>query len=618
MRKRQNRWLALLLAGAMTAALLSGCSSQAGTTTAAQTAEAETAQAETTAAANEETEAAGVKYQAGTYTSTQTGMGGQFDVTVTFSEDAIEDIKVGENNETLMVGTKAIEILPQRILDNQSLNVDVVTGATYTSYAVIYGVRDCVEQAGGDLDALLEAPVTIDTYDDMTHEANILIIGGGLAGMTAAISAAENGGDVILLEAKEYLGGNSVLSTGTFIFGGTTIQADLGIEDDPDTFYEWALANSNNAKDPVQVRMVADHGQELIDFYAELGVNFNTEKVNSTDGSEINRGHAISPNIGTAVATLEEDMEEMGIDIRYSTKADGFILDDNGQIVGVTATNYYGEPVEYYGNNIILASGGWGDNNEMIVENWGEDYDGLVYGGSIGMDGTMLNAAVELGADTVDMEDPHIDATLEVTKGITITTNLLRNCGGILVRQSTGERFADEQSSHSEVAAAAMHDIGDEYYYEIFDDSVFNYSEAVTTKAQSYVDMGLTTQYDSIEEMAEGLGIDVDALTQTIDEYNQAVRGEIEDEFGRENFADELTAPFYVMKVSNGVACTTGGLRVDENMQVVDTDGNPISNLYAIGEISGGYRVHYVGGDSLSHAGISGMLIGEELTAAQE
>ncbi len=618
MRKRQNRWLALLLAAAMTAALLSGCSSQTGTTTAAQTAEAETVQAETTAAENEETEAAATKYQAGTYTSTQTGMGGPFDVTVTFSDDAIEDIQVGENNETLMVGTKAIEILPQRILDNQSLNVDVVTGATYTSYAVIYGVRDCVEQAGGDLDALLEAPVTIDTYDDLTHEADILIIGGGLAGMTAAISAAENGGDVILLEAKEYLGGNSVLSTGTFIFGGTTIQADLGIEDDPDTFYEWALANSNNAKDPVQVRMVADHGQDLIDFYAELGVNFNTEKVNSTDGSEINRGHAISPNIGTAVATLEEDMEEMGIDIRYSTKADGFILDDNGEIIGVTATNYYGEPVEYYGNNIILASGGWGDNNEMIVENWGEDYDGLVYGGSIGMDGTMLNAAVELGADTVDMDDAHIDATLEVTRGITITTNLLRNCGGILVRQSTGERFADEQSSHSEVAAAAMHEIGDEYYYEIFDDSVFNYSEAVTTKAQSYVDMGLTTQYDSVEEMAEGLGIDVDALTQTIDEYNQAVRGEIEDAFGRENFADELTAPFYVMKVSNGVACTTGGLRVDENMQVVDTDGNPISNLYAIGEISGGYRVHYVGGDSLSHAGISGMLIGEELTAGQE
>ncbi len=614
MRKRQNRWLALLLAASMTAALLSGCSSQAE-----PTADAGTAEAATTAAAGEETgaetEAAGTKYQAGTYTSTQTGMGGKFDVTVTFSDDAIEDIQVGENNETLMVGTKAIEILPQRILDNQSLNVDVVTGATYTSYAVVYGVRDCVEQAGGDLDALLEAPVTIDTYDDLTHEADILIIGGGLAGMTAAISAAENGGDVILLEAKEYLGGNSVLSTGTFIFGGTTIQANLGIEDDPDTFYEWALENSDYKKDPVQVRMVADHGQDLIDFYAELGVNFNTEKVNSTDGSEINRGYAISPNIGTAVATLEEDMEEMGIDIRYSTRADGFILDDNGEIIGVTATNYYGEPVEYYGNNIILASGGWGDNNEMIVENWGEDYDGLVYGGSIGMDGTMLNAAVALGADTVDMDDPHIDATLEVTRGITITTNLLRNCGGILIRQSTGQRFADEQASHSEVAAAAMHDIGDKYYYEIFDDSAFNYNEAVTSKSQSYVNMGLTTQYDSIEEMAEGLGVDADALTQTINEYNQAVRGEIEDEFGRENFADELTAPFYVMKVSNGVACTTGGLRVDENMQVVDTDGNPISNLYAIGEISGGYRVHYVGGDSLSHAGISGMLIGEELTA---
>ena len=244
----------------MTMSLLTGCSSTASTSSETQATD---------------TPSTTSSYTAGTYTSTQIGMGGSFDINVTFSDDAIESIDVGDNNETLMVGTEAIRILSQRIVDNQSLDVDAVTGATVSSNALIRGVQDCVEQAGGDVDALKAVPVTIDTYDDLTHEADILIVGGGLAGMTAAIAAKENGGDVILLEAKEYLGGNSVLSTGTFIFGGTTIQANLGIEDDPDTFYQWALENSDYTKDPVQVRMIADHGQDLIDFYAALGVEFN-------------------------------------------------------------------------------------------------------------------------------------------------------------------------------------------------------------------------------------------------------------------------------------------------------------------------------------------------------
>ncbi len=606
--------LLLLMAFCLVACSSGTGSTEEETTTAAPATEAVTEAEEET----EEEQTA--KYVAGTYTSTKTGMGGDFDIYVTFSDDAIEDIEVGENSETLMVGTEAIRILSERILENQSLNVEAVTGATYSSYALIFGVQDCVEQAGGDLDALLEAPVEIEDYADETHEADILIVGGGLAGITAALSATENGGDVILIEAKEYLGGNSVLSTGTFILAGTTIQADLGIEDDPETFYNWCLENSGYTKDPVQVRLIADNSQALVDWFSSLGVNFNTDQVNSTDGSDINRGHALSPNIGTGVSILVDDLVAAGVDVRYGTKADGFVLNDDGEIIGITAT-CNGEPVEYYGKEIVLATGGWGDNNDMIVEYWGEEYDGLVYGGSKGMDGTMILAAMDLGADTVDMDSPHVDATLEVTRGVTITTNVLRNCGGILIRQSTGQRFADEPTSHSEVAAAIMHDLGDEYYYEIFDDTAFTYSEAVTTKMQSYVDMGITTKYESIEEMAEGLGVDEDALRECIENFNAAARGEAEDEYGRTSFNGEMEAPFYVMKVSNGVACTTGGLKVNEDMQVLDTDGNVMANLYAIGETSGGYRVNYVGGDSLSHSAISGMVLGAALAeqnAAEE
>lgn len=556
-------------------------------------------------------------YQAGTYTSTQFGMGGYFDVCVTFSDDEIVSIDASDNKETLMVGTEAIRILTDRVLTFQSLDLDAISGATYSSYAFIAGVKDCVKQAGGDVEALTQVPVTVDTYTDDSHEADIIIVGAGQAGITAALSAKDNGGDVILLEQKAYVGGNSVMSTGTFIFGGTSIQAGLDIEDDADTFEAWANENSGNDKDPVQVKMVAQNGQNLIDYYETLGVGFNTKKVNATDNSKVNRGHAASPNIGTMMTVLRDQLEAKGVDVRYNTHADGLITDESGAVIGVTATDYEGNTTAYYGKHIVLATGGWGANHDMIVENWGEDYTNIVYGGATGMDGAMLNAAVAMGADTTDMDDVHIDATFEVTRGITITTNLLRNCGGILVR-TDGTRFADEPTSHCEVAAAVIHELGDAYYYEIVDSSMFEYSEAVTAKANSYVNMGLTKQYDTVEDMAAGIGVDVAVLKSTIDAYNAAARGEAEDPFGRTTFADELQAPYYVLKVANGVACTTGGLKINERLQVLDTNGSVISGLYGIGETTGGYRIHYVGGDSLSHSAITGMLIGQWLTADAE
>lgn len=555
-------------------------------------------------------------YKAGTYTSTQTGMGGPIEVKTTFSDAAIESIEVGDNNETLMVGTEAIRILSEKIVANQSLGVDTVSGASYSSLALINGVKDCAQQAGADIEALQAVKVEEETYADQTHEAEILIVGGGLSGITAALSAAQNGAQVILLEQKEYLGGNSVLSTGDFLLGGTSLQAAQGIEDNADDFYQWQIDDSEGKKDPNQCRMIADNGQTLIDWFESMGVHYNTTKIDKTDGSEVARGHAVSPNIATAVSTLIGAMEKAGVDIRYQTRIDTLLVDDNGHVNGVSGTDAAGNRVEYTGENIVLASGGWGDNNEMIVKYWGEDYDGLVYGGSKGMDGAMLNAALELGAGLIDMDDKHVDATLEVNKHITVTTNIVRNCGGILIRQSTGQRFCDEQASHSEVASKVMHELGDPYYYEIFDSHAVDYNESVAYKINSYENMGLMEEYGSIEAMAKALEVDEAVLKETIDKVNATVRGETEDEFGRERFFQELEAPYYVMKVANGVACTTGGLRVNDLLQVVKEDGTPVSdNLYAIGEIAGGYLVKYIGGSSLSHSAIGGMVLGKQLAA---
>jgi fumarate reductase flavoprotein subunit len=294
-------------------------------------------------------------------------------------------------------------------------------------------------------------------------------------------------------------------------------------------------------------------------------------------------------------------------------------LDNSGQIVGVKGKDYYGNPVEYYGNKIVIASGGFADNPEAIAKYWGEEWKSLVYGGSKGIDGTMIWAAINLGADTQDMDDVHIDAMLEVTRAMTLSSNLLR-CGGILVRQSTAQRFADEQANHSEDAAAEMHRLGDPYFWIIVDDHLFSYSEAITAKAKGFLKMGIVGTYNSIQEIADATNMDSAALTQTINEYAAAAKAGKPDRFGRDRFfqglnvSQEMKPPYYVLKVSNGVAVTTGGLKVNKDMQILDKSGSPIPGLWAVGEAAGGYTVHYVGGDALSHAAINGMLVGRALT----
>ena len=545
-----------------------------------------------------------VSFEPGSYTTTTTGMLGQFEVTAEFDEDELLSIEIGENSETKRVGSSALEILSGQIVDNQTLAVDTVTGATYSSAAIISAVEDLVGQAGGDIKAFSVKEPEVTTYEGEPHEADVIVVGCGLAGSCAAISAAQSGLSVIVLEALQFAAGNSSLSTGLFLLADTEIARANDIEETTDEFCERVLEQSGYQKDPEHVRLMADHSQELVDWFGSFGVTF-FDKL--TSGM-----HGVSPSMGGALQAMNDTMVDLGVAIHYSTKGTGLIQDDSGAVVGVRAVDAAGNEVEYFGRKVVLASGGYGNNPDLIAQSWGEEYRGLVYGGLKGMDGTMLIAATDIGADTQDMEWPHVDACLEVNKGVTITTTLLSGAGGILIR-TDGRRFVEETANHSELASATMHELGDPFFYEIFDHNAPDVSGSLANKFNVYCNMGLPGVYDTVEEMAEAIDVPADALVETIDNYNAAVRGEQPDEFGRETFYEELDAPFYVVKVSNGVACTTGGLKVDIDARVIDADGQPIENLYAIGETASGALVGYIGGESLSHSSITGMLLGRHL-----
>ena len=550
----------------------------------------------------------GTAFTPGTYTASAYGMLGEFDVTGTFSADSLESLEVGENSETKRVGKEALRILSRRIAENQTLSVDAVAGATYSSRAMILAAEDLVEQAGSSIEAFSVNEAPVPTYDGQPTDADILIAGCGLAGTCAAISAAQNGAKVIVLEALQFAAGNSALSTGSFLLGGgTSVQKGLGIEQTPEEFRGYINETSYGMKDPAAVDRIVDNSQAIIDWFAGIGIGFADELTGGTTGN-----HSIAPSIGDALGTMNQVAVDLGVDIRYATKGQKLLFDDNGACVGIRATDAAGNEVEYTARRVVLASGGYADNPDLIAKTWGESYGHLVYGGLKGMDGTLLIDAMEAGADTRDMDWPHIDACLEVTRGVTITTNILRVAGGIIIR-TDGKRFVDEAAHHSEVAASTMHDLGDEFYYEIYGDDARNVSAAVGRKITTYEAMQLPTTYATLEDMATDLELDPDVLQQTLDGYNAAVRGEAEDEFGRTEFYTELVAPYHVLKVSNGVACTAGGLKIDGTFRVVSTEGEPIEGLYAIGEISGGALAGYMGAESLSNASISGMLVGRQL-----
>jgi fumarate reductase flavoprotein subunit len=515
--------------------------------------------------------------------------------------------------ETTGVGTKAMDILTDHIIENQSLGVDSVSGATYTSIGFMDAVKDCVEQAGGNVAALESFDVFYDPYTDQTHEADVVIVGGGVAGMATALSCKENGLSVILLEQKEFLGGNALAATGTYLLGSTTVQEAQGIQDDPETFHQWFMDTVDNA-DSDLAWMIANNSQNLVDFYEENGLTFDYNYMKATTNSEIARGHQILPTGAASVGLMVDALEAKDVDVRYLTKATEFITDDKGAVVGVNAIDAQGNETAYYGNAIVLASGGFGDNQKILGTYWGEDCANLRFGGIKGCDGAMLEAAINLGADAVDMDAHHIDATLETTHQIMADTNIITSCGGIIVRTSNGQRIADEAYNHGDAISEAELATGDDYYYMIFDGSALEFSDALASKVSMYINTGLARTYQTVDEMAEDLNLDAATLGDVIGNYNAAVRGEAEDEFGRTSFYGELEAPYYVMTVSNGVVMTSGGLKVDDHSRVLDTNGEAIEGLYAAGEVTGGLMRVYVAGASLSECGISGMLIGRQLS----
>ena len=550
-----------------------------------------------------------------TLTGTAQGINGDVTVEIVATKDALYRVRVVDEQETEGIGTVAASTLPGRIYDAQSLEVDGVTGATITSDAIKEAIRNALISGGFDpkvfeVEVAAEAPVE---KAPVTLECDVVVVGAGGAGLTASVLASQQGMRVILLEKMPFVGGNSLRAEGGMNAAGTQLEAELGLEDSTvENFTADTLRLGHDLADPDLVRTLAENSSDAVEWLKTIGAIFTGVK--ATGGCE-GRKYLHQPEGGQAVGEylvekLKTQADNLGIDVRVNTKATEILM-DNGQAVGVIA-----EDAEHiYTINagaVVIATGGFGSNFELMAS-FDPSLANAVTTNHSGAQGDGILMAEAVGAATVDMEQIQLHPTVIQTDG-TLVSESFRSLGAIVVN-TEGKRFVNDLAGRDVVSQAELKQ-PDGYCFIIFDQNLVDH----LALSQKFIDRGLAISANTYEELAQSMGLQGEAVqnfVNTMNTWNASVASGVDEEWGRNNGMDDdlSTAPFYAIKIAPGIHHTMGGIKINTNAEVIDTNGNVIPGLFAAGEVTGGiHGGNRVGGNAVADFVVFGRIAGQSAT----
>lgn len=431
-----------------------------------------------------------------------------------------------------------------------------------------------------------------------TLETDVVIIGAGGGGLSAAIEAHDAGANVILVEKMPFVGGNTARATGGINGAGTVFQKEAGIEDTVEVHYEDTMKGGEQLNDPELVKFMTSNAADAIHWLTDLGADLSD--VGSLGGASFKRAHRPTggaPVGDHLVSVLYENTEKRHINTLLNTEATELIY-ENDKVVGIKATKSVdGKETPYIikADAVIIASGGFGNNAELYTK-YQPQLDGFISTNQPGATGDGIVLAENVGAALVDMEQIQIHPTVH-TETAGLITEAVRGNGAILVN-AKGERFTNEMSTRDKVSAAILEQEG-QMAYLIFDQSVRESLKAI----EKYVSQGLTVEGETPEALAEAANMDPATLKATIDAWNKAVETQKDEAFGRESGMEIAftKAPYYALPIAPGVHHTMGGIKINTDAQVISTEGTPISGLYAAGEVTGGvHGAERLGGNALA------------------
>lgn len=572
-------------------------------------------------------------YNPGTYSSVAMGMR-EMTVTVTFSDTAITDIQL-EHEETPGIGVPVCESMPGQIMELQGLGIDAVAGATLTSNAILDGVADCVAQAGGDVEALKAITPTVEQEEDQEMTADVVVIGAGGAGMAAAVTANQEGKTVIVIEKTSQMGGNTALSGGALnaVEDGSEMAAST--KDSTDLHFQQTYDGGDQQAKPELVEILVDKAWEGVEWLKSLGMEFEDTPVTVAGGMWQRGQKPVEPEGSGFFKTYQAYMDEnQGITMQYNTKAEELIVED-GVVVGVTCTGPTGNTITVRANNgVVLATGGFAANREMVNEalsttdKWPAMTDVVKTTNTPAITGDGIAMAQAVGANLIQMENIQLLPLGDPETG-SLSGNIGHGPVSYIFVNKDGQRFTDEGGRRDDMTLA-LFEQPDTTMYMIMDsdtypngDELNNFGERIC----DLVDAGRAYKADTLEELAEMIGVPAENLTATVEEYNRyCLGGDLEgqaDEFGRTLFADVdginnglNNPPYYAAERVPTVHHTMGGVEINTETQVLDTQGNPIPGLYAAGEVTGGiHGTNRLGGNALTDTVVFGRIAGTNASA---
>lgn len=577
-------------------------------------------------------------------------------VTLTIKDKTITKVEVDASHETNGIGSKAAETMPGAIVAANSLDVDGVSGATQTSKAIIEAATAALKQAGLEPSDLTSKQTTATKAKDIEETVDVVVVGAGGAGMTAAITATDAGKKVIVVESQPIAGGNSVRSTGGMNAAKTPYQDKnefkeaAGVEKTLATAAEkfadnatitalaatvksqWDAYQANpqgyfdsvelmeldtmiggkGKNNPELVKALAENSADAIEWLASIGAE--VKNVGAFGGASVKRIHRPVNADGKVTAVgayivpiLEKNLQDRNVQFLFDTTANEIIMKD-GKAVGIKGTGKDGHKVTINAKSVVIATGGFGANAEM-VEKYKPDLKGFATTNAEGAQGQGIDMATAAGAATVDMDQIQIHPTVHIEEdgNAHLITEGLRGDGAILVN-AEGKRFYDEVSTRDKVSAAIIEQT-DKSAWLIVDQAMVDKSAVIA----GYIKSGYTVTGATYEELAKAMGVDEATFTSTMNTWNQAVEAKSDAEFGRTSFANPLTtAPYYAIKITPAVHHTMGGIVINPKAEVLNEKGEAISGLYAAGEVTGGvHGANRLGGNAVADFVVFGRISGQ-------
>jgi len=590
----------------------------------------------------------------GTYEGVAKGFGGDLTVSVEVDETSIKSISIKDHSESPGISDPAIESIPQKIVENQSIMVDAISGATYTSEAIKEATKAALLKATDDI-SMFEKEIAKETGSKelIVKEADVVIIGAGGAGLTAANEALDLGASVIVLEKQPAVGGNTILAGSAMNTSNPDTQKDLTMTDSEkntvekflkleakneimqgwlDTLQkEWdayktassaylfdspslhklqTYVDGDYVADPALVDILGENSLDALHYMEGKGTKWQ-DTANAAVGATWRRSHTPTTEGGLKGAQFVMPQYnyavEKGAEIILEAKVESLIMEDN-RCVGVKGVKADGQPFEIRANKgVIVATGGFSANVEMRQKyntKWANLDESVPTSNGPQATGDGLVMAEAVGAKLRDLDKIQILPTW----GGTITTYIENQ---IYVNQN-GERFVKEDGRRDELSSAILEQPGS-YCYIVNDSKIVDEKgfTVVGKNVNEMVEKGQLLKGETVAELAEKIGCSPETLQVSIDEFNKAVE-EGQDKYGRAVFDQKIDkGPFYAGKTSPAVHHTMGGISINTNAEALDKDGNVIEGLFAAGEVTGGiHGGNRLGGNAITDIAVFGRIAG--------